>query len=133
MEYLLGFAVASLVSVLATLVGFDKERGFYAVVLIVIASYYVLFAVMGASASTLATELLALAVFAFVAIIGFKRSPWIVVAGLAGHAVFDFLHPHFVVNAGVPDWWPGFCLAYDLTAASYLAWLLKNRGANHAA
>ena len=54
MEYFLGFVVASVVSILASLIGFDKERGFYAVVLIVIASYYVLFAAVGASLSTLA-------------------------------------------------------------------------------
>jgi hypothetical protein len=27
----------------------------------------------------------------------------------------------------VPRWWPEFCLAYDVTAAAYLAWLLKRR------
>lgn len=129
MEYILGFLVGGLVSVLASLVGLDRERGFYAVVLIVIASYYVLFAVIGASASTLAAELLLMAAFALVAIIGFKRNPWLLVAGLAGHAVLDLLHPHFVENPGVPGWWPGFCLAYDLAAASYLAWILKSRQA----
>jgi hypothetical protein len=133
MEYILGFLVAGLVSVLASLIGLDKERGFYAVVLIVIASYYVLFAAMGASASTLVKELLFLMAFAFVAIVGFKRSPWILVAGLAGHAVFDILHPHFIGNPGVPGWWPGFCLAYDLTAASYFAWLLNTRRPNNPA
>jgi len=30
-------------------------------------------------------------------------------------------------NPGVPGWWPAFCLAYDVTAAAYLAWLLKRR------
>lgn len=133
MEYVLGFLVGGSVSVLASLIGLDKERGFYAVVLIVIASYYVLFAVVGASASTLATELLLMAAFALVAIVGFKRNPWLLVAGLAGHAAFDFLHPHVIENPGVPGWWPGFCLAYDLTAASYLAWLLKSRHAEGAA
>jgi hypothetical protein len=133
MEYVFGFGIASLVSVLASLVGLDKERGFYPVVLIVIASYYVLFAVMGASFSTIAVELSLMTVFALVAIIGFKRNLWILVAGLAAHGVFDFFHPHIASNPGVPKWWPGFCLAYDLTAAAYLAWLLKKRQVNNAA
>jgi hypothetical protein len=133
MEYVLGFLVGGLVSVLASLVGLDKERSFYAVVLIVIASYYVLFAAVGASTAIVATELSLMAAFVLVAIVGFKRNPWLLVAGLAGHAVFDLLHPHFVGNPGVPRWWPGFCLAYDLTAASYLAWLLKRRRAEHGA
>lgn len=133
MEYVLGFVVGGLVSVLASLVGLDKDRSFYAVVLIVIASYYVLFAAMGGSAATLLTELLLMGAFAFVAILGFKGSPWILVAGLSGHGIFDLLHPHLITNSGVPSWWPGFCLAYDLTAASYLAWLLKARDAKNAA
>ena len=31
-----------------------------------------------------------------------------------------------ISNPGVPTWWPEFCLAYDVTAAVYLAWLLKS-------
>ena len=133
MEYVLGFVIGGLVSVLASLVGLDRERGFYAVVLIVIASYYVLFAVVGASASALVAELLLMVVFAFIAIVGFKRSPWFLVVGLSGHGIFDFLHPHLIDNPGVPSWWPGFCLAYDITAASYLAWLLNTRHVKNAA
>lgn len=127
MEYVLGFIIGGLVSVLASLVGLDKERGFYAVVLIVISSYYVLFAIMGGSAPTILAELLVLGAFALIAFFGFKRSPWFLVAGLSGHGIFDFFHPHLITNPGVPSWWPGFCLAYDITAASYLAWLLKTR------
>jgi hypothetical protein len=54
-------------------------------------------------------------------------SLWIVVLALAGHSVFDFTHDAIIVNAGVPSWWPQFCLAYDFTAAAYLAWLLKSK------
>ncbi len=49
MEYLAGIVIALIVSLFATLVGFDKERSFYPTVLVVIASYYGLFAVMGGS------------------------------------------------------------------------------------
>ena len=31
-----------------------------------------------------------------------------------------------IANPGVPTWWPGFCLAYDVIAAGYLSWLLKS-------
>jgi hypothetical protein len=48
-----------------------------------------------------------------------------VVAALAAHGIFDFFHPHLLINPGVPVWWPGFCLTYDVTAAGYLAWLLR--------
>ena len=133
MEYLIGFGIAAFVSVSATLVGFDKDRAFYSVVLLVIASYYILFAAMGASATALVAESLPMAAFVLVAIVGFKRSPWLLVFGLAAHGVFDLAHPRLVNNPGVPSWWPGFCLAYDLAAAAYLALLLKMRHAKNAA
>lgn len=33
-------------------------------------------------------------------------------------------HGHLVANPGVPRWWPGFCLAFDVVVAAILAWLL---------
>jgi hypothetical protein len=50
MEYVIGFALALAVVGAATMIGLDRERSFYPTVLIVIASYYVLFAVMGGRA-----------------------------------------------------------------------------------
>jgi hypothetical protein len=127
MEYLIGTAVAISVCLAASIVGFDKDRAFYPVVLIVIASYYILFAAMGASVQALLIELAAAAAFVVVAVVGFKRNPWFIVIGLAAHGAFDLLHPLLAHNPGVPHWWPVFCLAYDLTAALYLMVLLKYR------
>jgi hypothetical protein len=127
MEYLIGSAVAISVCLAASLVGFDKDRAFYPVVLIVIALYYILFAAMGASIQTLLVELAAAGTFGAVAVVGFKRNLWLIVVGLAAHGAFDLLHPLLPQNPGVPIWWPGFCLTYDLTAAVYLMFLLKFR------
>ena len=57
MEYAIGLILAASVAGLATVIGFDRERAFYPTVLIVIASYYVLFAVMAASRRTLIVEI----------------------------------------------------------------------------
>jgi len=46
MEYLIGLFLSLAVAGLIWMVGLDRDRGFYPTVLIVIASYYVLFAVM---------------------------------------------------------------------------------------
>lgn len=121
MEYLAGAVIAGLISVAASLVGFDRDRAFYPTVLVVIASYYALFSVMGSTPQVLAHEALPIATCAVLAVLGFKRNAWFVVAGLLAHAGFDLLHPQLVHNDGVPAWWPGFCLAYDATAAAYLA------------
>ena len=128
MAYLAGIILALSVSGLATLIGLDRDRAFYPTLLVVIASYYVLFAVMGGSGHALVVETLVMTGFLLVAVIGFKKSLWLVVAALAAHGIFDFLHGHVVANPGVPAWWPAFCLTYDVTAAAFLAWLLRRPG-----
>jgi hypothetical protein len=119
----LGLAIA--VAVLARLVGLDRERAFYPIAMIVIASYYDLFAVIGGGGSSLIQESVAFAIFAGAAIIGFRTNLWIVAAALAAHGVFDFFHHQIIANGGVPTWWPAFCLSYDVTAAACLATLLR--------
>lgn len=124
MDILIGVGLALAVSLLARMVGFDRERAFYPVVMIVIASYYVLFAVMDGSVQALIPEALAMTAFALAAVFGFRRNLWVVVAALAGHGLFDLAHPHIIHNPGVPIWWPTFCGAYDVVAALFLAFLL---------
>jgi len=128
MPYLAGIGLALTVSGLATLVGLDRDRAFYPTLLLVIASYYVLFAVMGGSGHALVVETLVMTGFLLVAVIGFKKSLWLVVAALAAHGVFDLFHGRIVANPGVPVWWPAFCLTYDATAAAFLACLLRRPG-----
>jgi hypothetical protein len=106
------------------LVGFDRDRAFYPTVLIVVASYYVLFAAMIGSVHTVLLVSIVMALFVIAAVAGFKGSPWIIVGGLATHGLQDAVHGYLVANAGVPAWWPAWCLAYDLGAAGALAWLL---------
>ena len=121
-----GGLLALLVGLFARAVGLDRDRAFYPVVTIIVASYYTLFAVMGASPHALVAESVAGVVFLVAATIGFKSSLWIVAAALAGHGIFDLVHATFIANPGVPAWWPPWCLAYDVTAAAYLAWLLSS-------
>jgi hypothetical protein len=120
MEYLIGVILGLAVAGLATVVGFDRDRAFYPTVLIVIASYYVLFAVMGPS-GTLGIETVIASAFLLIALLGFKTNLWWIVAALIGHGVFDFSHHLFIQNNGVPQWWPGFCLAFDVIAGGWLA------------
>jgi hypothetical protein len=121
MGYLIGAALAMVVAGFARSTGLDRDRVFYATVLVVVASYYILFAVMGGSMGALALELVAMSAFVVLAVAGFKRHAWILAAGLAGHGVFDFFHAGIVSNPGVPEWWPAFCGTYDVVAGVWLA------------
>ena len=124
-ELFIGAALALSVGLSATFLGLDRDRAFYPTVMMVIASYYGLFAIMGGSLQVLAFELIPIVAFLVASVVGYKRSLWLVVAALAAHGVFDFVHGQLIANPGVPLWWPPFCLAYDVVAAAYLAWLLS--------
>ena len=129
MEYLVGILIALAVCTFALLTKFDRDRAFYSTVVIVVAHYYVLFAVMGATTRVLIAESLAATAFIVFAVIGFKTSSWITAAALAGHGVFDFFHHLIIHDPGVPPWWPGFCLSFDILAGALLALLLIRRRA----
>ncbi|HUS13920.1 MAG TPA: hypothetical protein VM536_02780, partial [Chloroflexia bacterium] len=126
MALVVGALLAIVVGLFATGIGLDRDRTFYPVVTIVIASYYALFAVMGASAHALVLESLVGTVFLAAAVSGFTLSLWFVVAALAAHGIFDLVHGIVISNPGVPSWWPQFCLTYDVTLAAYLAGLLTS-------
>ena len=124
--YVVGALLAPFVSAFARLVGLDRDRAFYPTVLIVVALYYVLFAVMGGSMRALGLETVVMGAFTWCAVVGLGR-PWVTVGGLAAHGLFDIVHASVIDNPGVPAFWPGFCMAYDLAAAASLAWLLSGR------
>ena len=127
MGYGIGFLLAIGVTLFARITAFDRDRAFYPTVLIVVALYYVLFAVMGGGGTVLVVECIAMTVFAILAVAGFKFNLWIAAAGLAGHGVFDIFHGSLIRNPGVPEWWPAFCMAYDVCAGGCLAWLLAKK------
>jgi len=127
MEYLIDLFLSLAVAGFAIIIGLDRERAFYPTVLIVAASYYVLFAVMAASGRTLVTEIAIASGFLLLATIGYKRSLWLVAIALVGHGVFDVVHRLLIENPGVPHWWPGFCMVIDVIFGGLLGWRLWRR------
>lgn len=120
MAYLIGVVLSLAVAGSVRLIGLDRGRAFYPTVMIVIASYYVLFAAMGASSRTLVVEIVVAGGFSLLAVLGFKKSFWVVAAAMVGHGVFDFVHHFFINNPGMPHWWPGFCGAFDVVFGGLL-------------
>ena len=125
LPYAVGIVLSIGVTLFARLVGLDRDRAFYPTVMIVIAAYYVLFAVISGSVQTVVIESVVMTLFTAAAVVGFRSSAWIVVVALAAHGVFDAVHGYVIENAGVPSWWPAWCLAYDVGAAACLGWLLQ--------
>jgi len=132
MPYLIGLILALVLCLFAMLTGFDRDRAFYSTVVIVVAHYYVLFAVVGATTHIVLAESMAASAFIVLAVVGFKTTQWITAAALAGHGVYDFFHHLIIQDPGVPVWWPAFCMSFDVLAGAIVAVLLLRRPASAA-
>lgn len=124
--FLVGAILAIAIAVLARILKFDKEPGFYSTVLIVVASYYVLFAFI--ARESIGIELLVAGVFSAVAIAGALRWPILLGLGILIHGLFDFAHSSLIDNSGVPLWWPAFCAGVDIVLGIWVIYLIKVRG-----
>ena len=108
MPYVAGSVLAMNDALFMRFAGFDRVRAFYSTILIVVAAYYVLFAVMGDSIPAILAESAVMLLFVGAAVVGFKRSLWFVAVGLAAHCVLDSVHRSLLSKPGVPGWWPAF-------------------------
>lgn len=127
MPIMVGLLLAVGVAALARFTRFDRDRSFYPTVLMIIASYYVLFAVMGGSSRALGWELAVALAFSTIAIIGALHAPVLVGVGIMAHGLFDLVHDGLVENAGVPTWWPGFCGSVDVLLGLWVIGLCRAR------
>jgi hypothetical protein len=66
-------------------------------------------------------ELLGLVVFAALAVLGLKVSPWYLVAGIAGHGIAWDLWHYFIDETYMPHWYAITCLLVDVGIAVYVA------------
>lgn len=122
-----GILLAVGVAVLGKFTRFDQDRSFYSTVLVIVASYYVLFAVLGGSGHSLIKELVAAVAFSIVAIVGALYLPTLVGIGIAAHGLFDLVHDGLIENSGVPTWWPVFCASIDVMLGLWVIMLTRSR------
>jgi hypothetical protein len=124
MEYVVGTVLGIVIGVFATVVGLDRDRALYPTAMIVIASYYDLFAVMGGTTEALVIESVIAMGFVTAATIGCRKNLWLVAGAILFHGITDLFHTRVVMGGGVPSFWPGFCASIDIVLGIYLAWLL---------
>ena len=122
-----GVLLAVAVAALAKATRFEQDRGFYPTILIIIASYYVLFAILGGSSHALFWELVVAFAFSAIAIFGSLRFPLLVGAAIAAHGLFDLVHHVVIQNPGVPSWWPTFCASVDVLLGLWVMGLYYSR------
>lgn len=124
---LVGIILGLAVGGSTTLAGMHRDRALYPAIMVVIASYFSLFAVMGGTNTSIVLETVVGLAFAAAAFIGFRTSLWLVAAAILAHGLTDPFHGSVIANAGVPPWWPAFCASIDVVLAALLAWLLYTR------
>jgi len=122
-----GVLLAAGIAALAKFTRFDHDRSFYGTVLIIIASYYVLFAVFDGSVHALVSELFIAVVFSAIALTGALVAPMVVGTGIVAHGLFDLVHDRLIENFGVPAWWPSFCASIDVSLGVWVLVLTLNR------
>ena len=120
-----GVLLAVGIAALARFTRFDQDRSFYSTVLIIIASYYVLFGVLSGSGHSLAWELLIALAFSTIAVVGALHASVLVGAGIIAHGLFDLVHDRLIENAGVPTWWPSFCGSVDVVLGLWVLLLSR--------
>jgi hypothetical protein len=116
MEILIGSILAAVIALLARKIGFDNDKSFYPVLLIIIATYYILFAIQIGDEKAVLLEIIYAICFIIIAIIAYFKSLWLVVLMLFLHGIYDYIIPH----SGAPFWWRGFCLSVDFVFAGFL-------------
>ena len=104
MPFVVGVLLAIAIAALAKFTRFDEDRSFYSTVLVIIASYYVLFTVLDGSSHALVWEL-----------------------GIMAHGLFDLVHDVIIENSGVPSWWPSFCGSLDVLLGLWVITSIRSR------
>jgi hypothetical protein len=115
-----GIAVGVLQAATPLVIWWLDRATVYALGLVVIAGIYVGFAVADGRAKVIAVESGVAFAFVVVAAAAVTGSPWLLVAGLAGHGLKDLWQhrTHFVATT---RWWPPFCMVVDWVVAAIIA------------
>jgi hypothetical protein len=123
----IGAVIAVFVVLLFKAWGIEQTKWAYPLLLAEFPVNYWVFAIYGSDSAALLKELLVGMVFLVIAFAAYKFKSFVVLlllaAGYVLHAVYDFAHNLFFVNAGTPTWWPEFCAAVDVLVGTYVAYL----------
>jgi hypothetical protein len=93
----------------------------YAIGLIVAAALYLVFSVTAFNSTWLMVELIGVAIFTVIAWLGLRFTVWFLVFGWTIHVAWDVCLHLISQQAFVPDWYPVFCISFDLIVAGAIA------------
>lgn len=123
-EFIVGVVLALLT--ISFILMFPKQKilELLVILLAVIASIYLGFALSDGRKREIMIELSAMFFFLGLAIFGLWISPYFLIAGYLIHGVWDVIHHHKIIQTEVVEWYKILCLVYDWVIAIFiLLWL----------
>ena len=126
---MIGIVVALGVIGLLRATGMDRDRASAPIALVAIALFYPVFAIENGDLADVIVHAAIVALFAALAIAGYKRGLAVVGVGMIAHGLFDLVMGYVDANPA-PGWWAPFCLGMDMVLG---IWLLAFRPWEHPA
>jgi len=117
---LLGVTLALLSALILSLLDQPKALDLTSMLLIFIAAPYIGFALMDGRQREIWIEIIAIIVFATLAILGLWMQPIWLVIGLFLHGIWDVIHHPHGIQTQLTSWYPPFCMVYDWLVAGYV-------------
>ncbi|HUF02617.1 MAG TPA: DUF6010 family protein [Aridibacter sp.] len=126
-EIVIGAAAGAAVIAPFVRLGKASLRRFFAAALFTAAIVYAAFALAGILAGTASngwfwTELFGVALFAIPAYFGYRGRAWLLSLGWFLHLFWDTGLHGGPGTSFVPDFYPGFCVGFDLVFAAFIAY-----------
>ena len=119
-EILFGIALAGLTSLVLMALPEPLAKGLVSILLSVIAAIYIGFSLFSKGELPYLKQIAGFVIFIVFALLGLFFSWWYLLAGLALHSVWDYLHHGRHGKGVVPNWYVPLCAAYDLGLAFFV-------------
>ncbi|MHC1766455.1 MAG: hypothetical protein AB9869_19495 [Verrucomicrobiia bacterium] len=127
LEALIGVAVGVLTIVFARII--HGQRWLYSLGLLTLPSLYAFFALKAGEQAVGVKEMIYGIPFVVAglifALVNACQSAVLVGAFWILHGLYDLTHDRFILNPGVPGWYPVFCFSVDAVIGAYLLWLSR--------
>lgn len=109
----------------------DKEVKSWGIALTIAGLVYVAFALNVLMGEWILIEIVATLFCILFYYIGIKHSSYFIAIGWGAHVFWDY-YIHMKLDPGyAPDWYPHFCIGFDLLVAAYLIYLIMLPSKKH--
>ncbi|MBI3597405.1 MAG: hypothetical protein HY203_09660 [Nitrospirae bacterium] len=119
---ILGVVLAVATIVIASFLSKPHALDLFAILLAFIAAVYLGFVLLDGHRREVVIEIVVIALFFVLAILGLWVTPYFLVIGYFAHGLWDVLHHPRAVQTKVVLWWPPFCLVYDWIVGGFIFW-----------